>query len=101
MIESQVAYVMDCLRAMRQRGADVVEVRPDVQREFNAGVQRRMGTTIWLNGGCTSWYLDTRGRNTTLWPRSTWTFRRLTRRFDAASYTAEARRPSEVPVGSA
>ena len=101
MIESQVAYVMDCLRAMRQRRADVVEVRPDVHWESNAGVQRRMGTTIWLNGGCTSWYLDARGRNTTLWPRSTWTFRRLTRRFDAASYTAEARRPSEVPVGSA
>ena len=37
MIESQIAYVMDALRSMRERGADIVEVRPEVE----AALQRR------------------------------------------------------------
>ena len=31
MIESQIAYVMDALREMDERGASVAEVRPDVE----------------------------------------------------------------------
>jgi len=51
---------------------------------------------VWHTGGCRSWYLDAHGRNVTLWPRTTYTFRRLTKRFDLAAYrsTAEADRVS-------
>jgi hypothetical protein len=45
-----------------------------------------MARTVWTTGGCASWYLDDRGRNTTLWPGSTWRFRRRTARFDAPAY---------------
>lgn len=100
MIESQVRYVMDSLREMAERGADVVEVMPDAQREFNHGVQRRMRTTVWLKGGCRSWYLDQRGRNTTLWPGSTWTFRKLTRRFDGQNYRLDVRARSDHDRGA-
>ena len=41
-----------------------------------------MRRTVWSSGGCSSWYLDAHGRNVTLWPRTTYTFRRLTARFD-------------------
>ena len=47
MIESQIAYVMDALRAMNEHGADVVEVRPEVEAGFHAEVQRRMRGTVW------------------------------------------------------
>jgi len=39
-------------------------------------------STVWTSGGCASWYLDSRGRNTTLWPRLGVAFRAITRRFD-------------------
>jgi hypothetical protein len=60
-----------------------------------------MRRTVWTNGGCASWYLDAHGRNTTLWPGSSWTFRRATRSFDATEYEllAPARMPE--PVASA
>jgi hypothetical protein len=45
---------------------------------------------VWVEGGCGSWYLDHRGRNTTLWPDHTWRFRRLTRRFHPGEYTVRA-----------
>src|SRR3954451_12802282 len=85
MIESQIAYVMDALRAMREAGADVVEVRPDVEERFHTEVQRRMRGTVW-NTGCTSWYQDAKGNNPTLWPDWTWRFRQRTARFDPGEY---------------
>jgi cation diffusion facilitator CzcD-associated flavoprotein CzcO len=86
MIECHLAYIVGCLRRMRRRGISSVEVKPEVQAEFNADVQRRMGTAVWTTGGCRSWYLTAEGRNTTLWPGLTWRFRWATRRFDSAAY---------------
>ncbi|MGH3765880.1 MAG: flavin-containing monooxygenase [Pseudonocardiaceae bacterium] len=86
MIESQVAYTLDALRYLRRCGAAAVEVRPEAQVAYNQAVQRRMARTVWTSGGCTSWYLNAHGRNTTLWPTFTWRFRRATRKFDPTEY---------------
>jgi cation diffusion facilitator CzcD-associated flavoprotein CzcO len=85
-IESQVAYVRDAIRTMRARGWSAVEPRPKATHRWNADLQRRMKRTVWTRGGCQSWYLDEHGRNTTLWPKSTVTFRRQLARFDADAY---------------
>ena len=90
MIESQVAYLVDAWRAMRRHGLASVEVLPERQRGWNAELQRRMRRTVWNTGGCQSWYLDEHGRNVTLWPRTTFAFRRLTRRFELADYRSTA-----------
>lgn len=94
MIESQLAYVMDALQTMEQRGAAVVDARPESQAAFNDTVQARMAGTVWTEGGCASWYLDRHGRNRTLWPGSSWTFRQATRHFDAGEYVLEAGVPA-------
>ncbi|MGB2939972.1 MAG: hypothetical protein WBD38_06730, partial [Candidatus Dormiibacterota bacterium] len=52
-------------------------------------IQRRMRGTVWLAGGCNSWYLDRQGRNSTLWPGFTFQFRRALSRFDASSYVGQ------------
>jgi len=90
MIESQVAYLVDAWRTMRRHGLASVEVLPAAQREWNRDLQHRMRRTVWSTGGCRSWYLDAHGRNVTLWPRTTYTFRRLTKRFDLAAYRSTA-----------
>ncbi|HEV7535840.1 MAG TPA: 4-hydroxyacetophenone monooxygenase, partial [Acidimicrobiia bacterium] len=87
MIESQIAYVLDAVRRLQRTGG-VVEVAEDAETAWDTAVQRAMGRTVWTTGGCASWYLDARGRNTTLWPGSTWRFRRLTARFDPSAYQA-------------
>lgn len=87
MIESQIAYILDCLRAMEREHWQTVEVRAEDEDVFNAEIQRRMQGTVWLSG-CASWYLDIHGRNTTLWPGFTFEFRRKTRRFDPRHYDA-------------
>jgi len=61
-------------------------VRPDAQSRYNRDVQQRMRKTVWMTGGCASWYLDARGRNSALWPTFTWPFHRRTASFDADAY---------------
>ncbi len=89
-IESQVAYLRDALTTMRLHRYAAVEPRADDQQDWNADLQRRMKRTVWNTGGCSSWYLDTQGRNTILWPRTTYTFRRLLAQFDVAAYDVQA-----------
>ena len=86
MIESQVQYTLDAIETMDAQGIDTVTVKPEAVRSFNDGVHERMRRTVWMRGGCTSWYLDDHGRNPILWPDFTFRFRRLTRRFDPAAY---------------
>jgi cyclohexanone monooxygenase len=94
MIESQVAYLVDAVQTMRRRSLASVEVEPARLGAFNDRLQRRMKRTVWSRGGCQSWYLDDHGRNVTLWPRSTFTFRAITARFDIAAYRCTPRVPS-------
>jgi hypothetical protein len=87
MIESQVQHVLSCLRLLSEEKADVIEVRPEAQRRFNRGLQRRLRKAVWNEGGCRSWYLDDKGVNRTLWPGFTfeyWARTRKARRRDYA-----------------
>ncbi|CAN5302818.1 MAG: flavin-containing monooxygenase [Nocardioides sp.] len=93
MIESQVAYIRDALATMRTNRYGTVEPTEEAFAAWNADLQSRMEPTVWSTGGCSSWYLDAEGRNTTLWPGSTFRFRELLRRFDPGSYRVTA------PVG--
>ncbi|MBK9187079.1 MAG: NAD(P)/FAD-dependent oxidoreductase [Moraxellaceae bacterium] len=85
MIESQIAYVMDCLKQMQSKGWKEVDVRAQVQQDFNTDLQEKLGNSVWSTG-CKSWYVNADGKNTTLWPGFTFDFRRKTANFDAQNY---------------
>jgi cation diffusion facilitator CzcD-associated flavoprotein CzcO len=95
MIEAQLDYLMDALRAMRTRGAGRIEVRREAQEAYNAEMQRKLAGSVWNVGGCSSWYIDANGRNSTIWPGFTWRFWQRTRRFDAGAYELV---PASQPV---
>jgi cation diffusion facilitator CzcD-associated flavoprotein CzcO len=103
MIESQLHYLIECLRFMHSRGLDVIEVREPVQRAYNDELQQKLRGTVWNSGGCASWYLDEHGRNTTIWPGSTWPYRQRLRRFRPADYelTPRGRTPRSRAPASA
>ncbi|MFI6832831.1 flavin-containing monooxygenase [Kribbella sp. NPDC050241] len=85
MIEAQVRYVMQALHLLRRRGASYVEVREEAQERFVSGIQGELGETVWQSG-CSSWYLDAAGRNSTIWPEFTVSYWRRTRRLDPADF---------------
>ncbi|MFD8614495.1 flavin-containing monooxygenase [Streptomyces sp. NPDC059631] len=99
MIESQLNYMADYLRQLDVLGpGTALDVRQSAVNAWNRTVQERMKRTVWNTGGCTSWYLDAAGRNTTVWPGTTTEFRRATRRVDLAEYeVVRAPKASRTP----
>ena len=98
MIEAQAHYVAEALRAMDAEGAWSVEPLQTAQDAFNDEVQHALDGSVWSAGGCQSWYLDAKGRNTTLWPDFTFRFREQTARFAADEYELAPRtKPAALP----
>lgn len=104
MIEAQLAYLLSALRTMERRGAKRIEVRNDAWKSYNDHLQARMDRTVWNSGGCMSWYIDAKGRNTTIWPDFTWRFWQQMRHFDEAAYVlgipAPTRAAASEPVAA-
>ncbi|MDB5433720.1 MAG: 4-hydroxyacetophenone monooxygenase [Caulobacter sp.] len=85
-MESQMVYILRFLEALvREPGSAALDIRPERQAAFNAEIQQRLPRTTWA-GGCTSWYLDAQGRNTTMYPGLTSSYRRLLSRFERNDY---------------
>jgi hypothetical protein len=91
MIESQINYIADALATVDRMGLRTVEVRRDKQDAYNSRLQSKLEGSVWSTGGCSSWYLDKHGNNTTLWPDFTFKFHRLTKTFDVAAYETTRR----------
>lgn len=82
MLEAQAGFIARAIAAARDR---VLEPGAGDQARYNARLQRRLAGSVWNSGGCASWYLHPRsGLNTTLWPGSTWAYRRMMKASDPA-----------------
>lgn len=87
MIETQIDYVLGALDHLRGSGARDLEVSLDAEQAYTRDIDRRSRSTVWLTGGCRSWYVDERsGRLTLLWPDSARAFRERNGTFDPAPY---------------
>ena len=103
-IESQIRYILGALEHMAEVDASTIEITQEAQDAFIASVDARAEDTVWLNGGCYSWYVDHRyGRLTTVWPdfmtkfrREAGTFHPDEYRFDGAPAVAEEQRELEA-----
>jgi hypothetical protein len=94
MFEHQYTYVLDALRKADDMGLASIEVSAEAQARFNAELDRKMARTVWMKGGCDSWYIDSSGRNSTLWPDWTFAHARMTRELDLNEHVVVRR--SEV-----
>lgn len=99
MIESQIEHIVNAVRYATAHDVASIEPRASAQAAFVAEVDAKMKGTVWTSGGCSSWYLDARGRNSTLWPGFTFTFKRRVERFEPSDYAIiPRRRPREEPM---
>jgi cation diffusion facilitator CzcD-associated flavoprotein CzcO len=95
MIESQVHYAVDAIRAMHRNALASIDVRPDVEQAFRAEMTRKLSKTVWTSG-CSSWYMAPDG-DVLLWPGFTFDYWRRTRRIDLRSYEARGLAQSTAP----
>jgi cation diffusion facilitator CzcD-associated flavoprotein CzcO len=83
-IEAQIDYVLRVLDGLVSLGASSLEPTVGAQQAYNRRVQDDLVGSVWLSG-CSSYYLDAGGRNTTLWPHRAARFR-ASLRFDPSEY---------------
>ncbi|UQA57183.1 flavin-containing monooxygenase [Polyangium aurulentum] len=89
MIEGQARLAGEAIGLLRDRNLASIEVRHEVQKDYNAWLQGRTAQAVW-SSGCSSWYLDEAGKNTTLWPGFTAVFRARTARLRISDYELRA-----------
>jgi cation diffusion facilitator CzcD-associated flavoprotein CzcO len=71
--ESQAAYIMSFVELFRRGQCTRMEARADAAARYNDDMRGAIKETVWVRGGCQSWYLDQSGLPA-LWP---WTFTRF------------------------
>jgi cation diffusion facilitator CzcD-associated flavoprotein CzcO len=86
MIEAQTRFVRRAISLVTERGMGAIDTRPEAQQRFQDETKRKHGETIWTNGGCTSWYLDDKGENRTMWPGPSWRYWLKTRQVDEREF---------------
>ena len=87
MMESQLNYIMGYLKYLDNNPNSALNVKETVQNEFNQKIQQQLKTMIWSDGGCNSYYLkDSNGKNTSIWPGSTMSYRKQTKRINKTDY---------------
>ncbi len=92
-IESGVHYAIEALATMEALGLSSVDVTEDAQEAYAQCVHEMLSHTVWMTGGCDSWYLDKSGEASAIWPSTAARYERWTRRFDVEAYTAVRRAP--------
>ncbi|GAB3464522.1 NAD(P)/FAD-dependent oxidoreductase [Kineococcus endophyticus] len=86
-IESQVGYLLGALDHLAAT-ARPLEVSLPAQRRYTEEVDAMAADSVWLRGGCSSWYVDARsGRLTLLWPDTASEFRRRNGTFHPAPFS--------------
>jgi cation diffusion facilitator CzcD-associated flavoprotein CzcO len=91
MIETQIAFILGALDHLEIVNGEVLEVSREAEDTWVSELDRRSASTVWLTGGCTSWYVDDRSdRLTLLWPDFAFAFRDEVGTFDPRGYRVSA-----------
>lgn len=85
-IESQMNYILDCIRTLKDQGLRSIEVRPEAERTYTEMIHREMKRTVWKSGGCHSWYQSKSGHVIALFPGFSFSYHRLTRALKPADH---------------
>ena len=85
-IESQMNYIIDCIRTVQTKGLRSIEVRPEAERTYTAMIHREMERTVWKSGGCHSWYQSKSGHVIAMFPGFSFSYHRLTRALKPADH---------------
>ncbi len=85
-IESQMNYILDCIRTLKEHGLRSIEVRPEAERTYTEMIHREMERTVWKSGGCHSWYQSKSGHVIAMFPGFSFSYHRLTRALKPADH---------------
>jgi cation diffusion facilitator CzcD-associated flavoprotein CzcO len=84
-MEAQANYIMGYTDLLERNANAYLNVKAEIQRQHNTQLQTQFVGTVWASG-CKSWYINSSGKNTTLYPRLVQAFRNRTRGVNPLEY---------------
>ncbi|WP_032368294.1 flavin-containing monooxygenase [Rhodococcoides fascians] len=94
-MEAQIDYIVDAIATAVNQNF-VLDVRAQVQLEYNDELQRRLTKTTW-NSGCSSWYLTEDGFNATMYPGFATQYVKQLETVQLPDYSVTAANPVTAP----
>lgn len=89
-IEAQLKHVMKALNWVDENNVEVFDVKREEEEAFAQDLHNRGLGSVYLDGGCNSWYLDQRnGRLTLVWPDFAFRFLEEVSEFDESAYNVK------------
>ncbi|MFN2164770.1 MAG: flavin-containing monooxygenase, partial [Anaerolineae bacterium] len=59
--EHQIDYVISMLDRMKADGLTAIAAKPEAFEAYNQAMAEAIQDTVWVTGGCNSWYIDRTG----------------------------------------
>lgn len=97
-IESQVEALVRIITSMLRNSIVQIDVKSERFLAFNSQLKSSTNGSVWASG-CKSWYLNEAGKNTALWPKSTFSFIRLAKSIQMSDFDC-FRRESTAGAGA-
>ena len=86
MLEAQARHIVGVIKLAQAKGCQSVEPTAQAQDRFLSKIEKMMEGTVWVAGGCESWYLDETGRNSSIWPGFTFRYAQAASRIIESDY---------------
>ncbi|AXI02138.1 flavin-containing monooxygenase [Aquirhabdus parva] len=85
-MESQIDHAIRLIKTIIDQEIKVLDVKPEIQAEYNQKIQKRLTKTNW-NSGCKSWYLTEDGFNSTMYPGFATQYQNQMKNIDLSDYS--------------
>jgi len=87
-IEAQLKYIVDAINKTRDQQISTIKVNTTKSAGYNQELQSSLQGTVW-NSGCSSYFIDKNGLNSTNWPWTTFYMRKRLSRFKLSDHVIE------------
>jgi len=81
-LESQMNIFVKTILTAEKKKWKSFDINAKVEKDFNDLMKRKMSNSVWVKGGCESWYLDEHKENRLSYPDFTYKFRSKAKSFD-------------------
>jgi cation diffusion facilitator CzcD-associated flavoprotein CzcO len=66
--ENTINYSLNFMKPILKGEVNTYEIREEAEKAWTAKIQQKLKGTVWMEGGCRSWYKKENGWNATVYP---------------------------------
>jgi cation diffusion facilitator CzcD-associated flavoprotein CzcO len=86
LMESQVEMAIKIIKEAEAKKWKTIDIKEEVEVAYNDMIQEKLKSTIWVKGGCKSWYQDKDGKNRVIFPDFNFVFARWAKKPDFSKF---------------